>query len=88
MQTWPLTWPVIVGLFDPARLALLPEALADYRRLGDPNVVTRALLAQINYIVDVADNMPANTYTTASGSSACLARATEIHYNCGPLARS
>ena len=41
---------VIVGLFDPARLALLPEALVDYRRLGDPNVVARALLAQINYI--------------------------------------
>ena len=26
----------------------------------------RALLAQINYIVDVAANMPANTHTTAS----------------------
>ena len=29
--------------------------------------MTRALLAQINYIVDVAANMPANTHTTASG---------------------
>ena len=55
---------VLVGLFDPARLELFPEALADYRKLGDPNVVTRA---QINYIVDVAANMPANTHTTASG---------------------
>ena len=35
--------------------------------VGDPNVVTRALLAQINYIVDVAANMSANTHTTASG---------------------
>ena len=25
------------GLFDPARLALLPDALADFRSLGDPN---------------------------------------------------
>ena len=58
---------VLVGLFDPARLELLLEALADYRSLGDPNVVTRTLLAQINYIVDVAANMPANTHTTASG---------------------
>ena len=58
---------VLVGLFDPARLKLLPEALADYRKLGDPNVVARALLVQINYIVDVAANMPANTHTTASG---------------------
>ena len=56
-----------VTVFDPARLELLPEALADYRKLGDPNVVTRALLVQINYIVDVAANMPANTHTTASG---------------------
>ena len=58
---------ILVGLFDPARLALLPEALADYRSLGDPTVVTRALLAQINYIVDVAANMRPNTHTTASG---------------------
>ena len=58
---------VLVGLFDPARLELLPEALADYRKLGDPNVVTRALLAQINYTADVAANMPPHTYTTASG---------------------
>ena len=63
MLTWPPTWPSSY----PARLELLPEALADYRSLGDPNVVTRALLAQINYIVDVAANMPANTHTTASG---------------------
>ena len=27
---------ILVGLFDPARLALLLEALADYRSLGDP----------------------------------------------------
>ena len=68
MLTWPPTWAtVLVGLIDPARLELLPEALADYRSLGDPTVVTRALLAQINYIVDVAANMPANTHTTASG---------------------
>ena len=53
---------ILVGLFDPARLALLPDALADFRGLGDP-----ALLVQINYIVDVAANMPANTHTTASG---------------------
>ena len=56
---------VLVGLFDPARLALLPEALADYRSLGDSIAVTRALLAQI--IVDDAANMPDNTHTTASG---------------------
>ena len=43
------------------------DALADYRSLGDPTVVTRALLAQINYIVDVAANMPDNTHTTGSG---------------------
>ena len=55
------------GLQKPCRSALLPEALADYRKLCDPNVVTRALLAQIHYIVDVAANMPPNTYTTASG---------------------
>ena len=58
---------VIVGLFDPARLGLVPEALADDRKLGDPNVVARALLAQINYTADVAANMPPHTYTTASG---------------------
>ena len=58
---------ILVGLFDPARLELLPDAFADYRSLRDPTVVTRALLAQVNYIVDVAVNMPANTHTTASG---------------------
>ena len=42
---------ILVGLFDPARLALLPDALADYRSLGDPTAVTRALLAQINYLL-------------------------------------
>ena len=36
---------------------LLPKALADYRKLGEPTVVTRALLAQIN--------MPPNTPTTS-----------------------
>ena len=28
---------LIVGLFDQARLAALPEALADYQKLGDPD---------------------------------------------------
>ena len=40
---------VMVGLFDRTRLAVLPEALANYQKLGDSNVVARALLAQINY---------------------------------------
>ena len=31
---------ILVGLFDPARLALLPDALAGFRSLGDPTVVT------------------------------------------------
>ena len=44
---------VLVGLFGPARLDLLPEALADNRSLA---VVTRALLAQINYSVDASAN--------------------------------
>ena len=39
---------LMVGLFDPARLAALPEALADFQKLGDPTVVARTLLAQIN----------------------------------------
>ena len=79
---------VLAGLFDPARLELLPEALADYRSLGDPNVVTRALLAQINYIGDVAANMPANTHHGQWGLPPSLARATEIHHDCAPLAHS
>ena len=58
---------VIIGLFDLARLEVLPEALADYQKLGDPNVVARALLAQINYTADVAANMPPHIYTTGSG---------------------
>ena len=58
---------VMVGLFDRARLAVLPEALADSQKLGDPNVVARALLAQINYTADVAANMPPHTYSTTSG---------------------
>ena len=32
---------LMVGLFDQARLAALPEALADYQKLGDPTVVAR-----------------------------------------------
>ena len=58
---------LIVGLFDQARLAALPEALADYQKLGDPTVVARTLLAQINYTADVAANMPPHTYITGSG---------------------
>ena len=58
---------LIVGLFDQARLAALPEALADYQKVGDPTVVARALLAQINYTAHVAANMPPHTYTTGSG---------------------
>ena len=58
---------LITGLFEHARLAALPEELADFRQLVDPTVVTRALLAQINYAADVAANMPPDTYTTGSG---------------------
>ena len=58
---------LMAGLFDQARLAALPEALADYQQLGDPTVVARTLLAQINYTADVAANMPPHTYTTGSG---------------------
>ena len=77
---------VIVDLFDPARLELLPEALADYRKLGDPNVVARALLAQINYTADVAANMSPHTCTTASDVFRfCLARAA-VHHDCPPVA--
>ena len=58
---------ILLGLFDRARLAALPEALADYKQVGDPTVLARALLAQINYTADVASNMPPHTYTTGSG---------------------
>ena len=61
---------LLAGLFDPARLAALPDALADYRQLGDPTVVARTLLAQINYTADVAANMPPHTHTTGVASSA------------------
>ena len=44
--------------------------------------MTRALLAQINYIVDVAAKMPATRTPRPAGSSA----STEIHHDCGPLA--
>ena len=48
----PRTWgTILVGLFDPARLALLPDELADHRSLGNSTVVTRSLLAQINISV-------------------------------------
>ena len=57
---------VMAGLFDRARLAVFPEALADYQKLGDPNVVARALLAQINHTADVAANMPPHTCTTGT----------------------
>ena len=58
---------LVVGLFDPARLAALPEALADFQKLGDPTTVARTLLAQINYTADVAAHMPPHTYATGSG---------------------
>ena len=58
---------LITGLFDHARLAALPDELAGFRQLVDPTVVTRALLAQLNYAADVAANMPSDTYTTGSG---------------------
>ena len=58
---------LLAGIFDPARLAALPDALADYQRLGDATMVARTLLAQINYTADVAANMPPHTYTTGSG---------------------
>ena len=68
----------MVGLFDQARLAALPEALVDYQKLGDPNVVARTLLAQINYTADVAANMPPHAYTTGSATPrACLCSASE-----------
>ena len=58
---------LLAGLFDGARLAALSKALADYQQLGDPAVLARTLLAQINYTADVAANMPPHTYTTGSG---------------------
>ena len=60
---------VMVGLFDRARLEALAEALADYQKLGDPEVVARTLLAQINYTADVAANMKPHTHSTGSASS-------------------
>ena len=57
---------VMVGLFDRTRLAVL-QALADHQKLGNPNVVARALLAQNNSAANVAANMPSQTYTTGSG---------------------
>ena len=37
---------VMVGLLE-ARLAVLPEALADHQKLGDPKGAARALLDQL-----------------------------------------
>ena len=70
---------LIVGLFDQARLAALPEALADYQKLGDPTVVARTLLAQINCTADVAANMLPHTYTTGSGIFRFAWRAPKLH---------
>ena len=42
---------------------------------SDSNVVTRTLLAQINYTADVAANMPSHTYTTGSDIFRCVWRA-------------
>ena len=78
MLIWPLS---LLGLFDLARLEVLPEALADYQKSGDPNVVARALLAQINYTADVAANMPPHTYTTG-GIFRFAWRRQQIHNNC------
>ena len=36
MLIWPYLATLMVGLFDQARLAALPEALVDYQKLGDP----------------------------------------------------
>ena len=56
---------LLAGLFDLARLAALPEALADYQQL-DPAVLARTLLVQINY-AHMAANMPPYTFATGSG---------------------
>ena len=41
MLTLPHLAAVMVGLFDRTYLDALPEALADYQKLGDPEVVAR-----------------------------------------------
>ena len=69
MVTVILEEQALAGLFDQARLAALPEALADCQKLGDPTVVARTLLAQINYTADVAANMPPHTSPRAVISS-------------------
>ena len=56
-RTWPRTWP------PSSWASLILSGWRSFRML----LLTRALLAQINYIVDVAAKMPPNTHTTASG---------------------
>ena len=65
MRTWPRTWPpsswaslILRGWRSFQKLLLTTAALV---------IPLCDLLAQINYIVDVAANMPANAHTTASG---------------------
>lgn len=58
---------LVIQLFDPALLQALPDTLACYRKLSDLTQVTRALLAQLRYVADVATSMPAGTLTTSGG---------------------
>lgn len=48
------------------RAAGSPEQFAVFRQLSDPTTLARSLV-QLQYITDVAANMPADTHTTASG---------------------
>ena len=53
--------------FQPSDVQALPEPFAVFRRLSDPTIVARTLTVQLQYITDVAANMPADTHTTVSG---------------------
>ena len=58
---------LVVSLFDPELLRGLQGPLAPYRALADRTMVHRAILAQMQYVADVAASLPQTSQSTSGG---------------------
>ena len=58
---------LVVRLFDPELLRGLQGPLAPYQALADRTMVHRAILAQMQYVADVAASLPQTSQSTSGG---------------------
>ena len=58
---------LVVRLFEPELLRGLQGPLAPYQALADRTMVHRAILAQMQYVADVAASLPQTSQSTSGG---------------------